>query len=707
MNKVILEIGTEEIPSIYIDKALTDLRSIARNELRKFYIEYSHIKTYGTPRRLIVYIENINSQQEDIFKKVKGPSKNISFDKDGNPRKPALKFAQANNIEVEKLIIEKTRKGEYLFAQKIVKGKKTETLLPEILLKVIVSLNFPKSMRWGDVSFRFIRPIKWLLALYNDKIIHFNLEKLNSDCNTFGHRLLSPKSESINSVDRYFKIMNNCFVIIDPDERKKIISNQIKEITKGISGRDYINQTLLDEVKNLVEYPRVLLGQFGKNYLELPSEVLKSVMIKHQKYFPAYSKEGYILPYFFVVINGNEDKYKDIIIRGNEKVLKARLEDARFFYQEDQKVTAKNIKPLDNNLEKLKNIVYQENLGSMFNKVERLIALVEAIGTKIQLINHQLEVIKRSAQLCKSDLVTEMVKEFPELQGIMGKEYAILQGEDRQVAESIFEHYLPRFSDDDLPKTISGKILSIADKIDNITSCFVNNNIPDGSQDPYALRRQALGIINTLIFNNMDFPLDEIINLNIELLLKENNILKNSINNNELAFKIKDFIFQRFRYLLIERGYNYDVIDAVLVKSPPTLIDALLRIKVIQNIYNYTKFNKIITAATRTFNLSKNARTNEINCTIFQEKEEDILYKNYLKISDKIEKAVLKQEYDKIFDYLELMTEPINSFFDSVLVMDKDEIIRNNRLALLKNITNMYYSVADLSKIALAKGESR
>ena len=705
MNKVILEIGTEEIPSVYIDKALIDLRNIARNELKKLNIEYSHIKTYGTPRRLIVYIEEINSQQKDIFKKVKGPSKNISFDKGGNPQKPAIKFAQANHIKVEKLIIEKTDKGEYLFAQKILKGKKTETLLPEILLKLIISLNFPKSMRWGDASFRFIRPIRWLLALYNDKIIPFNLETLNSDCNTFGNRLLSPKSVTVNSVDEYFNIMNNCFVMIDPDERKKIITNQINEMTKNISGRDYIDQILLDEVKNLVEYPRVLLGQFDKSYLELPSEVLKSVMIKHQKYFPTYSKEGYILPYFFVVINGNEDEYKDIIVRGNEKVLKARLEDARFFYQEDQKATSTNIKPLDNNLEKLKNVVYQEELGSMFNKVGRLIALVEKIGNKIQLSNDLIEIIKRSAQLCKSDLVTDMVKEFPELQGIMGKEYAILQGEDKQVAKSIFEHYLPRFSDDDLPKTISGKILSVADKIDNITACFVNNNIPDGSQDPYALRRQALGIINILIFNNMDFSLDEIINLDIELLVKENNILVNNINKNELIDKIKDFVFQRFRYLLLERGYNYDVIDAVLVKYPPTLIDALLRIKVIQNIYNFTKFNKIITAASRTFNLSKDAQTNKINCAIFQEKEENILYENYLKISNKIQEAVSKQKYDKIFDYLELMTEPINSFFDRVLVMDKDELIRNNRLALLKNITDMYYIVADLSKIALAKGE--
>ncbi len=706
MNKVILEIGTEEVPSVYIDRALVDLKNSTINQLQQLNIEYGNIQTFGTPRRLIVYIKDIKSQQKDVFKNIKGPSKTIAFDRDGNLQKPAIKFAQSNDVKPEELITEKTNKGNYLFAIKLIKGGKTESLLPEICLKLITGLNFPKSMRWGETSLRFIRPIRWLLALYNEGIIPFNFETVSSDRYTYGHRLLSPKPVAINSVDDYFDMMKECFVIIDPEKRKQIIYNQIIEIIERDYGKEFIDEMLLDEVKNLVEYPRVLLGRFDKNYLELPSEVLKAVMIKHQKYFPVYSGEGVLSPFFFVVINGNDDRYKKTIIQGNERVLKARLEDAKFFYQEDQKVTENNIKPLDRNIEKLKDVVYQENLGSMYDKVGRLIALTEKLGEKLQVSSHLSKTIRRSAQLCKSDLVSEMVKEFPELQGTMGKEYAFLQGEDQQVATSIFEHYLPRFSDDALPNTISGSVLSVADKMDNITSCFINGIIPDGSQDPYALRRQALGILHILFNNNMDFSLEDTIDFNIKLLLRNRNVVqeKKEIHTTELNHVIIDFIFQRFRYLMLEKGYRYDVIDAVLVKRPKSIIDALLRIKVIQKIYHLPKFNKIITAATRTSNLSKNANIIEINGSLFREKEECILYEHYLAAKEKIEKAISQKHYEEVFEHLEVMTEPVDKFFDNVLVMEKDEKIRNNRLSLLIELTEIYHVVADLSKIALAKG---
>jgi len=705
MNRFILEIGTEEVPSAYIDKALKDLKNNATKEFQQLHIEYGNIQTFGTPRRFIVYVEDIKSQQKDIYKKIKGPSKNIAFDKGGNPQKPVIKFAQANHLKLEELITEQTNKGEYLFAKKAIKGKKTESLLPEICLKLITDLNFPKSMRWGGTSFRFIRPIRWLLALYNEQVIPFKLETISSDRVTYGHRLLSPKSVIINSIDDYFKILEECFIIIDSEQRKKMIYDKMIQIIEKHSGKKYVNETLLNEVKNLVEYPRVLLGQFDKHYLELPSEVLEAVMIKHQKYFPFYSGDGSLSPFFFVVINGNLDKYKKTIIQGNERVLKARLEDARFFYQEDQKATAGDLKPLDRNIEKLKDVVYQENLGSMYDKVKRLVLLAEEIGEKLQVSKHFLQTIKRSAQLCKSDLVSEMVKEFPELQGTMGKEYALLQGEDNQVGVTIFEHYLPRFSDDCLPETMSGGILSIADKLDNITSCFINGIIPDGSQDPYALRRQSLGILNILLLNNMNFSLEDLIDFDIKLLLKGNHLQdKKNINCETLNDTIKNFILQRFRHLLIEKGYKYDVIDAVLEKNPESITDALLRINIIQENYHLPIFNKIITSATRTFNLSKNAGKLEINCAIFQEKEEKALYKQYLKVNEKIKKAAFQQQYEEVFQHLESMILPVDTFFDCVLVMEKDEIIRNNRLALLKAITEMYYSIADFSRIALAKG---
>ncbi len=705
MNKILLEIGTEEIPSVYVDNALKELKNNATKELQQLYIEHGNIYTYGTPRRLVVYIENVQGQQKDVFQKTKGPSKVFAFDGDGNLQKSAIKFAQSNHVKPEDLVTEKTSKGEYLFAKKTIKGEKTESLMPEVCLKLIKIFSFPKSMRWGETSLRFIRPIRWILALYNECVIPFSLESLKSDCISYGHRLLSPEAVKIDNVDHYFRVMEGCFVAIDPEKRKKMISEQIIKIIQEHHWKESVDKTLLDEVKNLVEYPRVLLGQFDKNYLELPAEVLKAVMIKHQKYFPVYDGNGLLSPFFFVVINGNDDKYKNIIVRGNERVLKARLEDARFFYQEDQKVAEKKLKPLDMNIEKLKAIVYQENSGSMYDKVERLVALTEKIGNELQLDSHIAWIIKRSAQLCKSDLVSEMAKEFPELQGTIGKEYALLQGEDKQVATTIFEHYLPRFSGDDLPETISGSVLSVADKLDNIVSCFVNGIIPDGSQDPYALRRQSLGILHIILNNNMNFSMDSTINFNAKLLLKDRNFQEEKeIDKEKVYHAIIDFILQRFRYLLLEKGYKYDVIDAVLAKQPKSIIDALLRIKAIQEIYHLPKFNKIITAATRTLNLSKNSHIDQVNCTIFQEKEEHILYKHYLEAKQNIVKACMEQRYKEVFEYLEEMTEPVDSFFDHVLVMAKDDKIRNNRLSLLNTLTKIYHIVADLSKIALAKG---
>ncbi len=706
MNRFILEIGTEEIPSIYIDKTLNDLKDNMMKELQQLRIEYHLVQAYGTPRRLIVYIDDISVEQKDTLQKIKGPSKAIAFDKDGNPSISAIKFAQANQLTLKDLVTEYTDKGEYLFVQKRIKGKKTESLLPEICLKIISNITFPKSMRWGKTSFRFIRPIRWLLALYNDNMIPFTLATIHSGCTTFGHRLLSPNSATVISVGDYFKIIRNCFVIIDPVERKKMIFEQMIQLIRQYHGKELIDESLLEEVKNLVEYPKVLLGHFHKNYLKLPSEVLKAVMIRHQKYFPIYSEDGQLLPHFLVVINGNKERYKDTIIQGNERVLKARLEDARFFYQEDQKVSDKKVKPLDKNVEKLKQVTYQENLGSIYDKVERLVALTKKMGEMLQIDTHVSKILRRSAQLCKSDLVTEMVKEFPELQGIMGKEYALLQGEDHQVAETIYEQYLPRFSGDNLPKTLSGSILSIVDKLDHIISCFSNDIIPDGSQDPYALRRQSLGILNITVLNKMDFSLDQLIDFNIKLMSGNNHYQNQHKTGTEETInqKIKYFILQRFRYLLLEKNYEYDIVDAVLSKNPESMMDILSRIMVIQRIYHLPKFNKIITAATRTSNLSKNFRKMKINSSIFQEKEEHVLYDCYLAAKQKIEKAIIHKQYEEVFEQLALISAPIDQYFDHVLVMDKNEKIRNNRLALLQEITGLYYSAADLSKIALAKG---
>ena len=708
MNKVVLEIGTEEIPSVYMSDTLSKLKRNSIKYLEKSRIKFEKIHVYGTPRRLVLFIEGIEDKQTNIMKKVKGPSTSIAFDKQGIPTMAAHKFAQSNQVNIKDLLIEETKKGEYVFAQRQINGEETFALLPAMFFHLINGLGFPKSMHWGRGSFRFIRPIRWILALYNEQIVHFKLEDLHSDRLTYGHRLLCPDSIQINSANEYFAKIKDSDVVIDPVERENIIIEQINSLVEEKNGKEWVNENLLQEVIYLVENPKVLLGEFDHDYLKLPSEVLKSVMIKHQKYFPVYGEGNQLLPYFIVVINGNDEQFFEIIRKGNEKVLKARLEDACFFYQEDQKTNNPDVKPLEKQLEKLKNVIYQKDIGSMYQKVIRLIALGSRIGEILGLDQTSLSTLQKAARLCKSDLTTEMVTEFPELQGIMGREYANLQGEEKRIGTTIFEHYLPRFSNDVLPETLNGSILSIADKIDNITACFFNNMIPDGSQDPYALRRQALGILNIILEKKMNLPLEKLIEFDLEQLVKDSDkeiIRKNKLS--EISLNIVEFILQRYRNLLREKGFHYDIVEAVLMKHPSDVVDALSRIRILENIYHQPKFIRIITSAIRAYNLSKKITEYQIDSALLQEEEEKTLFQAYQKINPKVKKAISSHQYKDVFDDLDAMSDYIDQFFDNVLVMDKNEKIKKNRLSLLKAITKMYHSIADLSQIALAKGKSK
>jgi len=481
MNNVILEIGTEEIPAQYMENVLKDLNRLAQKYLEEARIRYKEIKIYGTPRRLILFIFHIKEKQENIFQKIKGPAYSIAYNKDSHPQEPALKFAQSQGVNVEDLIVEDTKKGKYIFAPKSIIGQPTIDLLSQIFPKIIKGIQFPKSMRWGEKSLRFIRPVRWILALYGKEIIKFSINGLDSKNITYGHRLLAPQKIKISSTQEYFKKLEKSYVIVDPKIRENIIKTDIKQIIKEIGGEKIINEKQLKEIIYLVEYPSAILGRYDKKYLELPKDVLTVVMEKHQKYFPVFKNKDELLPLFIVIIN-NSKKHASKIREGNENVLRARLEDAKFFYQEDQKI------PLEKRVDELKNVIFQENLGSLFDKTKRLELLSDYISDSLQVGQKVKKDLLRSAHLCKADLVTEMVKEFPELQGIIGKEYAIISGERKEVAEAIFEHYLPRFSGGRLPLTKSGMILGIADKVDSIIGCFVMGLTPTGSQDPYGLR---------------------------------------------------------------------------------------------------------------------------------------------------------------------------------------------------------------------------
>ena len=537
MKNVVLEIGTEEIPAQYMENALKDLNRLAKKYLEESRIKYKEIKVYGTPRRLILFIFHIKEKQEDIFQKIKGPAYSIAYNKDSQPQKPALKFAQSQGVNAKDLIVEDTKKGKYIFASKSIIGQPTIDILSQIFSKIIKSMQFPKSMRWKEESLRFIRPIRWILALYGKEIIRFNLDGLNSENITYGHRLLAPKKIKTSSTQEYFRKIEKNYVIIDPQIRENIVKTDIKQIIKEINGKKIINEKQLKEIVYLVEYPNAILGKYDKKYLELPKDVLTVVMEKHQKYFPVFKNKDELLPLFIVIIN-NSMKYASKIKEGNENVLRARLEDAKFFYQEDQKIS------LEKRVDKLKNVIFRGNLGNLFNKTKRLELLCDYIADVLQIKQKMKKDLLRAAHLCKTDLVTEMVKEFPELQGIMGKEYAVLSNEKKEVAEAIFEHYLPRFSGDMVPRTKSGMILGIADKIDNIIGCFLTGLTPTGSQDPYGLRRQSRGKIAIILKNNLKISLKDIILKSLSI-YKESVSLELKIDENEIVSQILYFFKQR------------------------------------------------------------------------------------------------------------------------------------------------------------------
>ncbi len=696
MNNVILEIGTEEIPAQYMENALKDLNRLAKKYLEESRIKYKEVKVYGTPRRLILFIFHIKEKQEDIFQKIKGPAYSIAYNKDSQPQKPALKFAQSQGVNVEDLIVEDTEKGKYIFAPKSIIGQPTIDLLSQIFPKIIKGMQFPKSMCWGEKSLRFIRPIRWILALYGKEIIKFNLNGLDSENITYGHRLLAPQKIKISSIQEYFMKLEKSYVIVDPKIRENIVKTDIKQIIKEIGGEIIINEKQLKEIIYLVEYPNAILGKYDKKYLELPKDVLTVVMEKHQKYFPVFKNKDELLPLFIVIIN-NSKRHASKIREGNENVLRARLEDAKFFYQEDQKI------PLEKRVDKLKKVIFQENLGSLFDKTKRLELLCDYISDVLQIEQKVKKDLLRSAHLCKADLVTEMVKEFPELQGIMGKEYAVLSGERKEVAEAIFEHYLPRFSGDRLPLTKSGMILGIADKVDSIIGCFVMGLTPTGSQDPYGLRRQSRGKIAIILKNNLQISLKDIIRKSLSL-YKENVSVELKIDENEIVSQILNFFKQRVKNIFLEDGIRYDVIDAVLaVDSDGDVVDIKHRIKTIEELYNQPIFRKILNSSSRVLNLSKNNEETEIDRSLLKEKAELSLYHNYESIYPRTREFIYNKEYKKVFKLLRDFCEPIDEFFDQVLVMDKDKDIRKNRIALIKRIGILFNQVADLSKIVSTK----
>ncbi|MTI49421.1 glycine--tRNA ligase subunit beta [Sporosalibacterium faouarense] len=701
MNKYLLEIGTEEIPSRLINIALDQLENNTRKLLKEERIGFGSVKTFATPRRLTLIIEELSDKQDDLEELVKGPSKKIAYDSEGNPSRALQGFAKGQGVSLEDIIIQEFKGEEYVYANKLELGKNTREVLENKLADLIKRINFPKSMVWGGKNLKFARPIRWIVSLLNDSIIDFDLEGIKA-CNiTRGHRFLGSNEIEINHVDEYTEKLLENYVIVDQEERKQRIKRGCDILAKERGGKLLEDSDLLDELTNIVEYPTPFIGNIKEHYLELPKEVITTPMKEHQRYYPVVDDKNRLLPYFIAVRNGNKE-HIDIVAKGNEKVLDARLEDAKFFYNEDIK------KPLEDYVDMLRDIVFQKELGTVYDKTRRIGMLASEISDILEVGEETKENVERATYLAKADLVTKMVYEFTELQGVMGKEYAEKSDENEIVSLAIYEHYLPRFADDELPTTTAGSIASISDKLDTIAGCFAIGIQPTGSQDPYGLRRQSLGIINIILNKNLHVSLEKLIesSLNIytsysvlEGLMDDAGAKPIEFDMNQVKSDILDFFKGRIKNMFIDMGIRYDVVDAVLSIENDDISDLLIRAEELNKWINRDELNDVLAAFNRVENLSQKTKKDSVKRELLEEEEEISLYKVYNEIESKVHSLIRDKEYDQALDQMISLRGPIDLFFDNVMVMVDNEEIKNNRLGLIKKISNTMKMICDLSKI--------
>lgn len=682
----LLEIGVEEMPSAFMGRALEDLKNITAQKLQEQRINCAVITTLGTPRRLVLHGQGLEEQQADALIENKGPKKSSAFLPDGSPSKAALGFARSQGVDVTELEVREVAGIEYVFAVKRELGGQTETLLPAILLDIIHSLSFPKSMRWGYFHTRFARPIRWLLALYGDNKLDLQVENVHSSDYTLGHRFLAPEPVVVDSIAGYFNALRERYVIVDQEQRKAMIWQQVQAAAAQAGGKAVENEELLNEVTFLLEYPTAFYGEFSASYLEVPPEVLTTSMIAHQRYFPIFDAEQRLMPGFIGVRNGT-DFCLDLVKAGNERVLKARLEDALFFWKED---TSKSLSAL---VPGLQNVLFHEALGSVLEKVERLRSLAVYVGGELDLSDP--EKLDRAAYLCKADLRSNMVYEFPELQGIMGRYYALAGGEDTEVAEALREHYLPRFAEDSLPVTQTGIALSLAEKISNLTAFFAIGIKPSGSQDPYALRRQALGIVNLIIDQELKIDLRQLIAAAYSGLQK----VKTEKSQTDTVTELTDFILQRMRGVMLERGLSYDVIDGVLYQGGGDLNLIMLRAEAVREFKNSSAWEDFQVVFNRCFNLSKKWDSDQVDEGVLLDPSEKTLHQSYLQLKPRVGQAFEEHHYADGLHMLAGLRGEIDRFFDAVMVMVEDEALRASRLGILKAIAGLCNSLADFSKV--------
>ncbi len=690
MKTLLLEIGTEEIPAGYIDPALTALASMLTQKLGEARIGHGPVRTYGTPRRLSATVENLAPRQKRQTSEILGPPRKVAFDADGRPTMAALKFAEKVGLPLERLGTTATAKGEYLSATVTDPGMSTAALLKTILPEIILALPFPKTMRWADLPISFARPIHSLLALYGKTRVDFVLGNVRSGRTSFGHRFVHPGRVRVAEPCAYREALRAASVIVDAAERRRQIAEDAARAAASVDGTVLADEELLAIVTHLVEFPAVAVGRFSDAFLELPPEVLITAMREHQKYFAVMGEGGRLLPHF-VVVNNTPANDMSVVVRGHERVLRARLEDAKFFYRGDRDV------PLDQQVERLKNVLFQAKLGSIYDKVCRVQALArfvaENTGGDPELVRHS----ERAARLCKADLVSQMVGEFPKLQGIMGRVYALAQGETEAVAAAIEEHYRPTYSGGPLPETAAGSVVAIADKMDTICGCFRAGLIPTGAADPYALRRQGIGVIQIMHSRGLPFPMELVIRKSLEL------FEGGAGTSPEAAAKIQAFLEGRMASILVEEGFSKDTVAAAMGVPAEGIPAVWSRARALQGWKNKPDFEPIAVSFKRVVNIIRRAEgfmPGAVDTTLFEHPSETALLGAFQTLRSEVQEDLRHGRHDEALARVATLRAPVDAFFDDVMVMAEDPGLRRNRLSLLALIAGLFDAVADFSKLS-------
>lgn len=688
--ELLLEIGMEEIPARFLNSSLAGIEKWIENEFNTKRIKFDSVKTYGTPRRMVLNVKGVADLQEDLSETNIGPAKKVAYNEAGELSKAALGFAKSQGVDTKELKIITTEKGEYLAVTKFIKGNEVKKLLPEIMKNLITSMTFPKSMRWGEKKMKFARPIKWILALCDRELVNFEIEGLKSESASCGHRFFGKSKFKVESIEDYFEKVRANNVIIDIEERKKKIRDLIDAKCTKTGEKVLIEEELLDEVTNLVEYPYPVMGTFNQEFLEVPQEVLIITMQVHQRYFPVLDENGKLLPKFVVIRNGIEAS--DYVKIGNEKVLSARLSDARFFYYEDLK---KNPETLVNSL---KDVVFQKDIGTIYEKVERNMKIADKISEKMGASEQKRADVKRTVYLSKFDLLTNMIseKEYTKLQGFMGMVYAKKAGEKESVAEGIFEHYLPRFTGDILPKTEEGIAAAISDKIDTVTSCFSVGLIPSGSQDPYALRRAAQGVVNIILNSKLSVSIGELVDYSLQCFADSGKMKRDM---SEVRAEVIEFFRNRVVNILVEKGYRKDIVEAVVAAGFDNIAETEEKTAILEKVAVAPEFKDLVMLIKRVRNISKDYSAGEISEQLLKEEAEKSLYGFYNELSESSKTMIAQKRYEEFFKTILSGKDRINSFFDNIMVMDKDEAVKANRISLLKKLDYLFNEVAQITKI--------